>query len=164
MKKSQSKDIAFFGSYIRKRKLLKRRDRCPQSTSPRSGGLTGEASLGARERATRASSPDTLALSSHHKTNFPGSVESPARAPASFVCIPVPPGPRSGADRAPGTRVHSGAARARSPLRGLLHTRRAGRPLLSAREALSKLVAGSPGDAAARGGGEGTRGKWPRPL
>lgn len=110
----------------KKGKLLKRETGAPTARAPGAAGSREKhLSLGARERATRASSPDSLALSSHHKTNFPGSVESPAQAPASFVCIPVPPGPRSGADRAPRTRVHSDAARARSLLRSFLHTRRA---------------------------------------
>lgn len=77
----------------------KMRDRCPPQHKPPSPcwfmGETSPPQTTQRERETWQ--PRSLAHSSHHKTNFLGFPASPAQAPASFVCIPVLLGPRSGA-------------------------------------------------------------------
>ena len=80
----------------------KMRDRCPpQHKPPSPSWFMGETSppkqRSGREKLGSLAPLHTLAHSSHHKTNFLGFPASPAQAPASFVCIPVLLGPRSGA-------------------------------------------------------------------
>lgn len=86
----------------KKKMTIKWETGAPHSTSPQAPAGSWERHLppkqrNGREKLGSLSPLHTLAHSSHHKTNFLGFPASPAQAPASFVCIPVFLGPRSGA-------------------------------------------------------------------